>query len=98
MRLVVEVKEIRGRCAAYEGGERLIIEDFKINCRESDDICIHALAPILHYITALKEGISPVKLGLSKDERIAYIQCPDCGSPYTNGGTAIFEVKIGHEV
>jgi uncharacterized repeat protein (TIGR04076 family) len=93
MRLIIRVKDIIGRCAVYNGGERIVVDDFIINPGQSDRICIHALAPILHYLTALKEGVSTVKLGLSEEEGVAYIHCPDCGAPYTPGGRVIFQIS-----
>jgi len=41
----------------------------------------------------LREGADPGKLGLSKEEGVAYIQCPDPGKPFTPGGTVIFKIK-----
>jgi uncharacterized repeat protein (TIGR04076 family) len=58
---------------------------------ETDAICIHALAPLLHYVVALRDGVDPRKLGLSKEEKYVYIQCVDPGEPYTVGGTVIFK-------
>ncbi len=54
---------------------------------KTDAICIHALAPLLHYVVALSEGADPIKLGLSKDGEYAYIPCVDLGELYTDGGT-----------
>ena len=92
-RLVIRVKEIRGRCAVFKGGEEIVVEGAEINLKETDKICIHALAPLLHYLVALREGVDPVRLGLSKEGEKAYIQCVDPGEPYTNGGTVVFEVS-----
>jgi len=49
------------------------------------------LPSILHYAVAIQEGANPKKLGLSKGGKYAYIQCPDPGKPYTDGGTVIFK-------
>lgn len=87
------MKEIRGRCAVFKGGEEIVVEGAEINLKETDKICIHALAPLLHYLVALREGVDPVRLGLSKEGEKAYIQCVDPGEPYTNGGTVVFEVS-----
>jgi len=43
---------------------------------------------------ALRAGVSPEKLGLTKEGDSAYIQCPDPGEPYTERGTVIFEVEV----
>jgi uncharacterized repeat protein (TIGR04076 family) len=92
-RLVIRVKEVRGRCTVFKGGEKITVEGAEVNLRETDKICIHALASLLHYLVALREGVDPVRLGLSKVDGKAYIQCLDPGEPYTNGGTVIFEVS-----
>jgi len=95
-RVVIRVKEIRGNCAVFEGGEKIVIEGPEINLKETERICIHALASLLHYVVALREGVDPVKLGLAKEGNRAFIQCLDPGEPYTNGGTVIFEVFVQH--
>ncbi|MEM2863771.1 MAG: TIGR04076 family protein [Candidatus Bathyarchaeia archaeon] len=88
-KLVIRVKEIKGRCAVFKGGEKIVVEGAEVNLREMDKICIHALASLLHYLVALREGVNPVGLGLSREEEKAYIQCLDPGEPYTNGGTVV---------
>jgi uncharacterized repeat protein (TIGR04076 family) len=92
-RIAIRVKEIRGNCVVFKGGEKIVIEGPEINLNETDRICIHALPSLLHYVVALREGVDPVKLGLAKEGDKAYIQCVDPGKPYTNGGTVIFEVS-----
>jgi uncharacterized repeat protein (TIGR04076 family) len=92
-RLIVRIKEIRGNCLVFKGGEKIVFEGAEINLKETDKICIHALASLLHYIVALREGVDPLKLGLTKKGNKAYIQCIDPGEPYTNGGTVIFEIS-----
>ena len=71
-KVIIRVKEIRGKCAVFKGNEHL--------------------SSLLHYVIALREGADPVKLGLAKEGRVAYVQCVDPGEPYTNGGTVIFEI------
>ena len=88
---VIEVAEIKGKCPVYKKGDKIVIESPRIVMDKTDAICIHALAPLLHYVVALREGADPKKLGLSKDGKYAYIQCVDPGEPYTDGGTAIFK-------
>ena len=96
-RVVIRVKEIRGNCVVFKGGEKIVIEGPELNLKETDKVCIHALPPLLHYVVALREGVDPVKLGLAKEGNKAYIQCVDPGKPYTNGGTVIFEVSVQHD-
>ena len=93
-RVVIRVKEIRGNCVVFKGGEKIVIEGPEINLKETDTICIHALPSLLHYVVALREGVDPVRLGLAKEGNKAYIQCVDPGKPYTNGGTVIFEGSV----
>ncbi len=94
MELVFEVVEIRGKCPVYKEGDRIVIEGAEININKTDALCIHALPSLLHYAVALRERVNPVKLGLSKDENYAYIQCLDPGEPYTEGGTVVFRCKV----
>ena len=72
-------------------GDRITIEGPNIALGQTDNLCIHALPPLLHYAVPLREGVRPDKLGLSSDGENAYIQCPDPGKPYTDGGTVIFK-------
>ncbi len=88
---VIEVAEIKGKCPVYKVNDKIVIEGPRINLKKTDNICIHALSSLLHYAVALGEGIDPRKLGLSKTEKYAYIQCVDPGEPYTKGGTVIFK-------
>lgn len=92
--LVIEVEEIKGECPVYKKGDKIVIDGPEIVLEKIGAICIHALAPLLHYVVALREGMDPRKLGLSKDREYAYIQCVDPGEPYTDGGTVIFKCYI----
>ncbi|MCW3129555.1 MAG: TIGR04076 family protein [Methanophagales archaeon] len=94
MKVIIRVKEIRGNCVVFTGGEKIIIEGPEINVKETDKICIHALVPLLHYVVAIREGLDPVKLGLAKEGEKAYVQCVDPGEPYTRGDTVIFELEV----
>jgi uncharacterized repeat protein (TIGR04076 family) len=89
--LCIQIHEKRGNCPIFNKGDEFHIDEFWLREKQSK-ICVHALPALLHYVIALREGISPIKLGLSNDENFAYIQCPDCGLPYTNGGTVIFKI------
>lgn len=89
--MIIEVAEIRGKCSVHKVGDRIVIEGARIDLARTDNLCIHALAPLLHYAVALREGVDPKKLGLSKGEKSAYIQCVDPGDPYTEGGSVIFK-------
>ena len=91
--LQIEVCEIKGKCPVYKVGDKMTIKGASVLMDKTDAICIHALATLLHYVVALDEGVDPVKLGLSRDKRHAYMQCVDPGAPYTDGGTVIFECR-----
>ncbi|UCE73844.1 MAG: TIGR04076 family protein [Methanomassiliicoccales archaeon] len=93
-RLIIRVKEIKGQCAVHSLGDRIVIHGPEIDLKTTDKICIHALPSLLHYAVALREGIEPEKLGLSKEGNKAYIHCPDPGEPYTDGGEVVFEVEM----
>ena len=89
--LKIQIHKKTGKCSVFQEGDEFYIDNFWL--RENQrKICVHALPNILHYFLALREGVSPAKLGLSQDEHAAYIQCPDCGPPYTNGGTVVFKI------
>ena len=91
--LEINVCEIRGTCPVYKVGDRMIIDGPRVLIDKTDAICVHALSTLLHYVVALDAGADPVKLGLSKDKEIAYMQCVDPGEPYTEGGTVVFQCR-----
>ncbi|KYH41721.1 MAG: hypothetical protein AYL32_003210 [Candidatus Bathyarchaeota archaeon B26-2] len=89
----IEVHEVRGKCPVFKVGDKIVIDGPKIVLEKTDAVCIHALAPLLHYVVALDRGVDPRGLGLSKTPDEAYIQCVDPGEPYTGGGTVIFRCR-----
>ena len=93
--LVIEVIEIKGNCPVHKLGDKIIIDSPKIDLKNTDSICIHALPVLLHYAVALDHGVDPLELGLTKpgDRDNAYVQCVDPWKPYTEGGTVIFRIK-----
>ena len=96
--LIIKVAEIRGKCPVYNVEDKIVIDGPRIDMERTDTICIHALPSLLHYVVALREGIDPRKLVLSKEKDVAYIQCVDPGEPYTECGTVIFKChKIGED-
>jgi uncharacterized repeat protein (TIGR04076 family) len=93
-RLIVSVKEIRGNCPVFNVGDRIVVESPKIVVERTDSICVHAFGCMLSMIVPLSRGIGFKKLGLATEEgEKGYIQCLDPGKPYTNGGTALFEIR-----
>ncbi len=93
-RLVVTVKEIRGKCPVFKVGDRIVIEGPEIATEETDALCVHAFGSMLSIVIALGRGVSFKELGLAKEEgNVGYVQCLDPGPPYTPGGTVIFEIR-----
>jgi uncharacterized repeat protein (TIGR04076 family) len=93
-RLVVTVKEIRGKCPVFKLGDKIVIESPHIVPEETDALCVHALGSMLSMITALSHGISFKELGLAqKKGNVGYVHCLDPGPPYTLGGTVTFEIR-----
>jgi uncharacterized repeat protein (TIGR04076 family) len=93
MKLVIEVIEIEGKCPVYREGERIVLDEgYKVNLKETDNICMHSLGSLLPYYNALAKGVSPLELGLAKEGSEAYIQCLD-PKEYTGGGTVTFKIS-----
>ena len=93
-KLILTVKEIRGKCPVHELGDKIVVESPEIVTAETDALCIHALGSMLSMLVPLARGVSFKALGLSvKEGNVGYIQCLDPGPPYTLGGTVIFEVR-----
>ena len=91
-KLKIEVVEINGKCPVHKVGDKILIKGAEIDMENTDALCTHALPSLLHYVVPLRDGISPVKLGLSKEEDCAYLRCPDPGEPYTPGGSVVFKI------
>ncbi len=93
--LEIVVRKVRGKCPVHAVGDRIVINGPRIMSSQTDALCTHALATLLHYTTILEHEWYPVKLGLSTpdDPHHAYMQCVDPGPPYTDGGTVIFRCK-----
>jgi len=93
-RLVITVKEIRGKCPVFRVGDKIVIQEPNVVTEKTDALCIHALGSMLSMIVALSRGVSFKELSLAKQEgEVGYVQCLDPGPPYTPGGTVIFEVR-----
>ena len=93
-RLVITAKETRGKCPIFKVGNKIVVETPKILLKKTDTLCVHAFGSMLSMITALSRGISFKELGLAtKEGDVGYVQCLDPGSPYTDGGTVIFEIR-----
>lgn len=93
MKLIIEVAEIEGKCPVYQMGDRIILDDgYKVNLKETDNICMHSLSSLLPYYNSLSKGVSPRELGLAKEGKDAYVQCLD-PKKYTGGGTVTFKIS-----
>jgi len=92
--LVLNVKEIRGRCPVHKVGDRIVVDSPKIDTTKTNALCTHALGSMLTMLVPLARGVSFKELGLAAQEgNVGYVQCLDPGPPYTLGGTVIFEIK-----
>jgi len=93
-RLVITVREIRGRCPVHKVGDKIIVEAPEIVTAKTDALCVHALGSMLSVMVPLARGVSFKDLGLAHTEgNVGYFQCLDPGEPYTPGGTVIFEIR-----
>lgn len=92
-RLVVTVKEIRGRCPLYRVSDRIVLDEFYINTKESENVCMHDFSAMCSLLSAFIHGSSAIELGIGTKENVGYLQCPDPGPPHTEGGTVLFEIK-----
>jgi uncharacterized repeat protein (TIGR04076 family) len=93
MSIRIEVFNIAGTCPVFKKGDIIFFTGTQIDLEKSNAVCVHALPSLLHFALALREGADPVKLGLSKEPEVAYIQCPDPGKPLTPGGTVTFKLS-----
>jgi len=93
-RLVITVKEIRGKCPVHKMGDKIILEAPEVVTAKTDALCVHALGSMLSMIIPLARGVSFKDLGLAyREGNVGYLQCLDPGEPFTPGGTVIFEIR-----
>jgi len=93
-RLVITVKEIRGKCPVHRVGDKIVLDIPQIILTETSALCVHALGSMLSMLVPLARGVSFKDLGLAVEEQnVGYVQCLDPGRPYTAGGTVIFEIR-----
>ena len=77
-RLIISVKEVKGNCPVYRMGDKIVLDEgYRLNLKETDNVCMHSLSSILPYHIVLYNGVDPRKLGLSRDGDKAYVQCLD---------------------
>jgi uncharacterized repeat protein (TIGR04076 family) len=66
-RLLITVKEIKGNCPVYKVGDRIVLDEgYRLNLKETDNLCMHSLSSIMPYYIALYKGVDSRELGLSK--------------------------------
>lgn len=92
-RVTITIKEIRGYCPIYKVGDKIIMEKFYVDSRNSERVCIHALAAFSTLLSAFLHGSSAIELGIGSEDDVGYLQCPDPGPPHTKGGTVLFELR-----
>ena len=92
-KLIFTVKEIRGKCPLYKPGDKIVIDGFYVNTKESKNVCMHAFSAMLSLVSLLSHGFSTKKLGIGLREDVGYLHCPDPGPPRTKGGTVLFEIR-----
>ena len=77
-KLVIRVVKIKGKCPVYSVGDRIVLDEgYKLNLKETSNICMHSLASIMPYYNALYNGVAPEKLGLANKDGKACVQCLD---------------------
>jgi len=92
-RVRVCVKEVRGYCTmGYKPGDYFLVEKYYIK-DVGRGVCLHALAAMLTLLSPFLKGVPAQTLGISKEDNVGYVQCPDPGRPYTCGGTVMFELR-----
>ena len=93
-KVIIEVVEVRGKCAAgYKPGDKIVLHGFYIVSKESSNVCMHAFSALLSLLSAFAHGASARELGIGSTDDEGYLQCPDPGKPYTCGGTVIFRLR-----
>lgn len=92
-RVIAKVERVNGHCPIYKVGDKIVFENFYLCSRKSADICLHALGSMTSLVSPFLHGSSAVELGIGQKENTGYMQCPDPGQPYTQGGTVIFELS-----
>jgi len=88
----ITVESVRGRCAlGYRVGDTIIARDYYIENHDKP-LCIHALSSMTTILILMLKGYSAKELGVGPDDDTSYVQCPDPGKPYTDGGTVVFKI------
>jgi len=73
-KLILEVKEVKGRCAAgYKVGDKIVVKEPSILVKESNNVCLYAIGALLPYLTVAYREVS------KSDwiNQLQHLQCPD---------------------
>jgi uncharacterized repeat protein (TIGR04076 family) len=91
--LLVKVVEIRGRCPVYALGDSFFLRNgYVLETGRAGKACMHSLASVLPFYSALSKGVKASELGLSRGgSPEAYVRCPD-PCEITGGGTVLLEI------
>ncbi len=94
MKLEITVVEIHGSCPVYKIGDKITLRHgYILDPAQTDVACMHSLASVMPYYTALANGIKAADLNLSKgDSDDAFVQCLD-PCEITGGGTVRLKIS-----
>jgi len=79
--VVIEVKEVRDFCPLYKLGDKIVIKEFYVDWKSSENICMHLLSATSKLLSAFIHRISTIELGIRKTAVI---------------NLTVFGVKISH--
>lgn len=55
-KLIIEAVERQGKCPVHQVGDEVVIEDSKINLKETNNLCLHAFASFSPLVGSSREG------------------------------------------
>jgi len=59
-KLTIKVLKIKGSCPVYKVRDRIVVDEgYKLNLKETDNVCVHSLASIMPYYVVLSKGVDP---------------------------------------
>jgi uncharacterized repeat protein (TIGR04076 family) len=93
-RVTISADKLTGTCPLYEPGQQVAcLTGWYFEAQPAMKLCSHALAAMLTALGPFSRGVSARELGFGKEHDVAYMQCPDPGTPYTCGGTVTFRLE-----
>lgn len=101
-KVTATVVEVQGRChTGYRPGHKMVFESPRMVLRETDHICMFALAAIMPTVMARCSEISPSYSRIHKDgdvmPYITALRCPDPGPNFGShggNGSVLFELSF----